>query len=131
MGTAFAVVSQGRKDDSISAAAGHPCASRNASGGSFACSGGVGGHGGSGGGGGGGAGGLSVGVAWTGTAPSIDGTATPTATTLPNVTLGTAGKAGAAGAGGPAFKTTAPASNPGLDGTAGVVGVAQAVLEVK
>lgn len=30
IGTAFAVVSQGRKDDSISAAAGHPCASRNA-----------------------------------------------------------------------------------------------------
>jgi hypothetical protein len=39
--------------------------------------------------------------------------------------------AGDAGAGGPAFKTTAPASHPRLDGTEGVVGVAQAVLEVK
>lgn len=93
-----------------------------------ACQAGVGGHGGSGGGGGGGAGGVSAGVLYSGAAPTIDGKSTPSASTLPNVTLGKEGAAGAAGQGGPAFKTTAPASNPGTNGTAGVVGVAQAVL---
>jgi hypothetical protein len=62
-----------------------------------ACLGGKGGVGGNGGQGGGGAGGLSAGVVWTGTAPTINGTSTPSATTLAGVTLGTAGAAGTGG----------------------------------
>ena len=94
------------------------------------CNGGSGGHGGSGGGGGGGAGGLSVGIAYSGTAPKIDGASVSDAPTLPSATLGMPGAAGAAGAGGPAFKTANPASNPGADGTPGVAGIAAAVKAI-
>jgi hypothetical protein len=47
------------------------------------CSGGPGGAGGSGGGGGGGAGGPSVGIGWSGTAPTIDGVSVTSGMTLP------------------------------------------------
>ena len=83
-----------------------------ASGGGQACEGGAGGQGGDGGGGGGGAGGLSAGVVWLGTAPTINGTSVPSASTLANVT--TAASGGAAGAGG-------GASNTGKAGAAGAV----------
>ena len=59
-----------------------------------ACLGGKGGNGGNGGGGGGGAGGLSAGIVWIGTAPIVNGAATPSATTLSGFTSGTAGLAG-------------------------------------
>ena len=65
--------------------------------GSNACLGGKGGNGGSGGAGGGGAGGASAGVMWIGTAPTINGTSTPSAATLANVTIGSAGAAGTGG----------------------------------
>ncbi len=99
-----------------------------------ACAGGKGGNGGSGGGGGGGAGGLSVGVLWTGTAPTIDGSpvgqaAVPDAGgdagTLAQVTAGTPGAAGMHGAGGAAVGAGAP----GADGTDGKSGTAAAVLQ--
>jgi len=64
-----------------------------------ACSGGAGGSGGDGGGGGGGAGGLSAGVVWTGTAPTVNGASTPSATTLTGFTTGAAGVAGTGGLG--------------------------------
>lgn len=91
------------------------------------CNGGAGGHGGSGAGGGGGAGGVSVGIAYTGTAPKIDGESVMDAMTRPSVMLGQPGMPGAAGQGGPAFKITNPVSNAGANGTAGIVGIAQAV----
>ncbi len=93
------------------------------------CNGGAGGHGGSGGGGGGGAGGLSVGILWTGTAPTIDGSSTSSADTLATVTTGKAGAAGAGGAGGTAVKTSNPASNAGAAGNPGLAGVAKAVMQ--
>jgi hypothetical protein len=65
--------------------------------GSNACPGGKGGLGGNGGQGGGGAGGVSAGVIWIGTAPTINGASTPSATTLTGVTFGTAGAAGTGG----------------------------------
>jgi hypothetical protein len=63
-----------------------------------ACAGGKGGTGGSGGFGGGGAGGLSAGVVWSGTAPTIDGASTPSATTLSGVTTGSLGAGGSGAA---------------------------------
>ena len=91
------------------------------------CQGGAGGHGGSGAGGGGGAGGVSLGLAYVGTAPKIDGETVMDAMTRPSITIGAAGMPGAASQGGPPFKTMAPASNGGASGTAGIPGVAQAV----
>jgi hypothetical protein len=91
------------------------------------CGGGNGGHGGSGAGGGGGSGGVTIGIAYSGSAPTIDGMSVMDAMTNPNITLGTPGMAGASGQGAPAFKMTAPLSNPGANGTAGIAGLAQAV----
>ena len=59
-----------------------------------ACQAGKGGNGGSGGTGGGGSGGLSAGVVWLGTAPTVNGTATPSAATLSGVTIGALGAGG-------------------------------------
>jgi hypothetical protein len=101
------------------------------------CAGGKGGSGGSGGGGGGGAGGLSVGVLWSGTAPTIDGSpvgqavaadAGGTTGTLSQVNVGTAGAAGMHGSGGAAVT---PGANAGTDGTDGKPGAAAAVMEVQ
>ena len=94
------------------------------------CGGALGGHGGSGGGGGGGAGGSSIGIAYQGTAPTLDGAPVADAATFAGVTIGSAGGKGLKGTGGPATQTAAPASNPGLDGTDGVAGVAKAVSAV-
>ncbi|MEZ4373796.1 MAG: hypothetical protein R3B07_23445 [Polyangiaceae bacterium] len=74
------------------------------SGTSFGCDGGFGGDGGGGGGAGGGAGGVSVGILFSGTAPTVSGGST------------TKGSAGAAGAGGTAGSGSVKAS----DGVAGV-----------
>ncbi len=95
-------------------------------GGGAACSGGTGGIGGGGGGGGGGAGGLSAGIVWSGTGPSIDGTAISTSpvATLAGITPGTAGAKGLHGSGGTAGSGTA-----GPDGTDGVAGTAVAVMQ--
>jgi hypothetical protein len=84
-----------------------------------ACPGGNGGVGGSGGPGGGGAGGLSAGVIWSGTAPTISGASVPTATTLPNVSLGALGASGKDGAG----------SSTGTG--SGKPGIAQAVVQLQ
>lgn len=101
---------------------------KGVSNGANACDGGFGGIGGSGGGGGGGAGGVSAGVLYKGNAPTIDGTSTPAADTLPSVTLGAKGAGGGKGAGGDAAQTTAPASRPGEAGTTGAEGAAKAVM---
>ena len=96
------------------------------SGAGLACQGGAGGYGGSGGGGAGGTGGISVGIAWTGTAPTLDGTLTPTAPALAGVTLpSSAAAGGGGGAGGDAVATMA---RGGQTGATGAAGVAQAVL---
>jgi hypothetical protein len=89
-----------------------------------ACVGGEGGNGGSGGGGGGGAGGVSLGIAWTGTAPTIDAQTVQNAATHPAVTLAAKGNKGTKGSGGAAPAT---GGNGGTDGTDGVDGVAEAV----
>jgi hypothetical protein len=98
--------------------------------GGSACSGGKGGNGGNGGGGGGGAGGLSVGVLWTGTSPTIDGSpvgqaspldAGPDAGTLAQVTLGAPGAAGTGG-------TASGSADAGAGGD-GIPGVVAAVLQ--
>jgi hypothetical protein len=83
-----------------------------------ACAGGKGGNGGNGGPGGGGAGGLSAGVVWYGTAPTLNGTSTPTAATLPTVTLGSAGVAGTGGSG---VSCSSAGNDCGLPGQAGAV----------
>ncbi len=73
--------------------------------GAASCNGGAGGAGGNGGPGGGGAGGVSAGLLWSGTAPTINGVSTPSATTLAGVTVGFGGVAG-----------TGPAGNNGVPG---------------
>lgn len=83
-----------------------------------ACAGGKGGAGGNGGGGGGGAGGVSAGVVWVGTAPTIDGTSTPSASTLANVTIGTGG---AGGTGGSGVSCSNAGNDCGIAGTQGAV----------
>jgi len=93
------------------------------------CEGGPGGTGGGGGGGGGGAGGPSVGIAWTGTTPVIDGSpATTSLATLPmpsSFTGGTAGPGGLGGTGGASV-----GGNGGDDGATGQPGVAAAVIQL-
>jgi hypothetical protein len=65
-----------------------------------------------------------LGIAWTGTAPTIDGTPTSNAATLTGVyTPGTAGGAGMPGGSGAAVGT----GNAGAAGTAGLAGVVAAV----
>ncbi len=91
-----------------------------------ACQGGKGGFGGSGGGGAGGTGGASVGVLWTGTAPTIDGSVTNNATTLASITVPTTPSTpGGPGAGGDAVEAGARVGQPGATG---LPGVSQAVL---
>jgi hypothetical protein len=96
---------------------------------STACNGGTGGHGGSGGGGGGGAGGIATGVVWIGAAPTFDGTPVMSATTRPDVTLGTPGPAGQPGPGGSAVATAANAGSPAANNA--IAGVAAAVLQLQ
>jgi len=93
-----------------------------------ACGGGLAGVGGSGGGGGGGAGGSSIGILYKGLAPIIDGNSTAAVADLGSVTLGSGRPGGAKGVGGAAARAIAPASRGGADGTAGVDGIAQAVV---
>jgi hypothetical protein len=89
------------------------------------CQGGAGGAGGGGNGGQGGPGGVSVGIAYAGGAPTLDGQAIAPAATLPGVTVSaTPAPGGAQGAGGAA----AGASADGMDGAPGVPGAAQAVF---
>lgn len=87
------------------------------------CPGGKGGAGGNGGGGGGGAGGLSVGVLWSGTAPTIDGSpigqalvvdAGGDAGTVAQIVVGSAGVGGTGGGSG-----TDAGSNAGTNGKSG------------
>jgi hypothetical protein len=92
-----------------------------------ACDGAEGGIGAGGSGGGGGAGGVSLGVAWVGTAPSIDGQAVTQAPTHASITLGTPGALGSKGTGASATST----GNAGQDGTDGRTGLAQAVLQIQ
>jgi hypothetical protein len=95
------------------------------------CGGAAGGFGGSGGGGGGGAGGVSAGIVWKGTAPTINGTATPSANSLTGVTLrGNAALGGTAGPGGEPTQNVDPVSRGGANGTAGRAGQGVAVLKI-
>ncbi len=90
------------------------------------CSGGSGGAGGGGGGGGGGAGGLSVGILWASIAPQVDGVAAVTAAAHDGITIAQkGGDPGNFGKGGPAPTQGARA---GADGTAGIKGLASAIL---
>jgi len=89
------------------------------------CQGGGGGAGAGGNGGQGGAGGLSLGIGYSGTAPTVDGSVVSGAASLGGITLGTAGAGGAGGSGGAAAtNSTDPA---GANGTSGPGGVAMAV----
>jgi hypothetical protein len=100
-----------------------------AGGGGGACAGGAGGNGAGGGGGGGGAGGVSAGVVYKGaTPPTIDGSPVTTSDALASVTLGTAGPGGAKGSGGGPAATNSVVGNAGADATAGIAGVAKAVV---
>ncbi len=93
------------------------------------CSDGAGGHGGSGGGGGAGAGGSSIGLAYAGTTPNIDGRDVPNAQTLDGVTFAAGpSKAGKHGNGGATIPGSNPASNAGDPGGDGANGATQAVL---
>lgn len=85
------------------------------------CIGGNGGSGGGGGGGGGGAGGISAGIAWSGTSPTIDG-----ATLFSDA--GAAGPGGNPGFGGPAELANQSA---GKNGTGGIAGVVQNVVQIQ
>jgi hypothetical protein len=92
------------------------------------CQGAAGGSGAGGNGGQGGAGGLSLGIGYTGTPPSFDGTPAAPAASLAGVTLGAAGAGGPKGAAGAAAVTSVGQPQPGADGAPGFPGVAQAVL---
>jgi hypothetical protein len=95
-----------------------------------ACSGQIGGAGAGGSGGGGGAGGPSIGIAYTGTAPSVDGQSVPATDARPGVTVGIAGVGGGAGGGGAAVTGVTPPGVGGTPGTPGAPGVAKAVVKV-
>lgn len=86
------------------------------------CGGGIGGNGAGGGGGGGGAGGVSAAIVRAG--GSLEGT--------PEVVLGTKGARGGFGAGGPGGSNvlSPPSAPSGAPGTAGVDGVAEAIVVV-
>ncbi len=92
------------------------------------CPGGGGGSGAGGNGGQGGPGGLSLGIGYTGTAPTFDGNAVGPGPTLPRVLVGRAGAAGPKGLAGPAAATNVGQPQAGADGPAGLAGIAQAVL---
>jgi len=95
-----------------------------------ACSGALGGPGAGGGGGGGGAGGSSLGIAYTGAAPKVDGQSLADADSRTGITLGARGNVGAPGEAGDGHTATLPNSPPGENGTAGAEGTAKAVLKV-
>jgi hypothetical protein len=97
-------------------------------GGQGGCPGAAGGSGAGGNGGQGGAGGLSLGIGFTGSAPSFDGMSVAPAASLAGVTLGAAGAGGPKGAAGAAAVTSVGQPQPGADGAPGFPGVAQAVL---
>jgi hypothetical protein len=98
--------------------------------GSGACNGGRGGAGAGGGGGGGGAGGISVGIAFTGTAPSVDGQSLSDAAAHPGFLLGAAGEPGGGGSGGKAVTVSVPPGIAGEAGKNGVPGLSKAVMKV-
>ncbi len=95
-----------------------------------ACSGAAGGPGAGGGGGGGGAGGSSLGIAYTGAAPKIDGQPIDEADTRNGIAVGARGAVGEAGTGGAGYTAAIPNSSPGGTGTQGAEGAAKAVLKV-
>jgi hypothetical protein len=90
------------------------------------CVGGAGGAGAGGDGAQGGPGGLSLGIGYSGTPPTIDGTVVTQATTRSGVTTGTVGAAGNGGARGPAA-----ASSTGTAGTDGVWGLGGSAAAVE
>jgi len=90
--------------------------------------GGAGGSGGGGGGGGGGAGGLSVGILWTGTAPTLDGKVVPAAVSYDGIVV--APKGGDPGAGGQAGGVVVAGAVSGDPGTPGRAGLAQAIFGI-
>jgi hypothetical protein len=93
------------------------------------CQGGAAGAGSGGNGGQGGPGGVSVGLLYSGTAPTIDGTAATSSTTLTSVTVSsTPASGGAGGAKGAAASTVVGTPSPGSPGAAGAPGATQAVL---
>ncbi len=92
------------------------------------CPGGLGGSGAGGNGGQGGAGGLSIGIGYTGTPPTFDGTPVAPAASLTGVTLGAAGSVGRTGAAGAAAVAAVGQPQAGADGAPGFFGTAQAVL---
>ena len=100
------------------------------SGGTGACSGAAGGPGAGGGGGGGGAGGSSLGIAYTGSAPRVDGQSVEDAESRSGLAVGAKGAVGAAGTGGAGYTAAMPNSSSGGNGTPGAEGAAKAVLKV-
>jgi hypothetical protein len=90
------------------------------------CVGGAGGASAGGNGAQGGPGGLSLGVAYSGNQPTIDGNVTAQAMTLMNVNVGTPGTGGIGGNAGAAASSTA--GQPGAPGPKGLDGVAAAVM---
>jgi hypothetical protein len=98
-------------------------------GGTGGCEGRAGGQGAGGSGGAGGAGGASIGIAYAGSAPTVDGAPAPkTAPTLGVVRkVGTAGARGSKGAAGPAAAGGVAPGAPGNDGEDGLDGIAVAV----
>jgi len=89
------------------------------------CQGGGGGAGAGGNGGQGGPGGLSLGVGYTGTAPTINGAVVSQAASYAGITLGTAGAGGASGSRGAAAADST--GTGGVDGIPGPSGLAAAV----
>lgn len=90
------------------------------------CAGGAGGAGAGGNGGQGGPGGVSLGIAYTGTAPTVNGVAVASQAALAGVTVSaTMAAGGAPGVGGAAANAKAA---PGASGAAGIAGASQAVL---
>jgi hypothetical protein len=89
------------------------------------CAGGVGGAGAGGEGAQGGPGGLSLGIGYSGTPPTIDGTVVTQATARTGITTGTPGAGGAGGARGPAAANST--GTAGTDGVSGLGGSAAAV----
>jgi hypothetical protein len=92
------------------------------------CPGGAGGSGAGGNGGQGGPGGLSLGIGYSGSPPTFDGSPVAAGQTLARVTLGARAAGGSKGSGGPAASTSVGQPQAGADGSPGTAGVAQAVL---
>ena len=96
-----------------------------------ACAGARGGAGAGGGGGAGGHGGPSVGIAYTGDAPMIDGKAVADGASAAGVQVGEPGAGGGGGEGGAAVVGAIPAGVAGNRGADGSLGVAKAVTKVE